>query len=121
MSEAAQGRVAIFGPGTRKLFVALAMLTMVVPLAINLYLPALPEIALVFGVDVPRIQVSLGVFLLGLGLGQFAGAPVADRHGRRATALTGMAIFAIGTAGILFSDSFELFIVLRTLQGMCWA
>ena len=118
MSEAAQGRVAVFGPGTRKLFVALAMLTMVVPLAINLYLPALPEIALVFGVDVPRIQVSLGVFLLGLGLGQFAGAPIADRYGRRSTALTGMAIFAIGTAGILFSDSFEPFIVLRTLQGM---
>jgi len=60
------------------------MLTMVVPLAINLYLPALPEIALGFGVDVPRIQVSVGVFLLGLGLGQFAGAPIADRYGRGA-------------------------------------
>lgn len=94
------------------------MLTMVVPLAINLYLPALPEIALFFGVDVPRIQVSLGVFLLGLGVGQFAGAPVADRCGRRVTALTGMAIFAIGTTGILFSGSVERFFALRTLQGM---
>jgi len=94
------------------------MLTMVVPLAINLYLPALPEIALDFGVDVPRIQVSVGVFLLGLGLGQFAGAPIADRYGRRSTTLTGMAIFAISTSGILFSGSYEPFIVLRTLQGL---
>ena len=94
------------------------MLTMVVPLAINLYLPALPEIALALGVDVPRIQVSLGVFLLGLGLGQFAGAPIADLYGRRSSALTGMAIFAIGTSGILFSGSFEPFIVFRALQGL---
>lgn len=94
------------------------MLTMVVPLAINLYLPALPEIALAFGVDVPRIQVSVGVFLLGLGLGQFAGAPIADRYGRRSTAMTGMAILAIGTTGILFSGSVESFFVLRTLQGL---
>ncbi|MXV95276.1 MAG: multidrug effflux MFS transporter [Gemmatimonadetes bacterium] len=118
MSESAQGHGSVFGPGTRKLFVALAMLTMVVPLAINLYLPALPEIALAFGVDVPGIQVSVGVFLLGLGLGQFAGAPIADRYGRRSTTLTGMAIFAIGTTGILFSGSYEAFIVLRTLQGL---
>lgn len=118
MSEVAQGRGAVLGRGTRRLFVALAMLTMVVPLAINLYLPALPEIALVLGVDVPRIQVSLGVFLLGLGLGQFAGAPIADRYGRRATALSGTAIFGIATTGILFSGSFEQFIALRTLQGM---
>ncbi|MDE2781924.1 MAG: multidrug effflux MFS transporter [Gemmatimonadota bacterium] len=118
MSESAQGHGSVFGPGTRKLFVALAMLTMVVPLAINLYLPALPEIAVAFGVDVPGIQVSVGVFLLGLGLGQFAGAPIADRYGRRSTTLTGMAIFAIGTTGILFSGSYEAFIVLRTLQGL---
>ena len=117
MSESAEGSGAVFGPETRTLFAALAMLTMVVPLAINLYLPALPEIALDFGVDVPRIQISLAVFLLGLGLGQFGGAPIADRHGRRVTALTGMAIFAIGTTGILFSGSFGPFIVLRTLQG----
>ncbi|MCY3610680.1 MAG: multidrug effflux MFS transporter [Gemmatimonadetes bacterium] len=118
MSESGQGRGSVFGPGTRRLFVALAMLTMVVPLAINLYLPALPEIALAFGVGVPRIQLSVGVFLLGLGLGQFAGAPIADRYGRRSTAMTGMAIFAIGTSGILFSESFEPFIVLRTVQGV---
>ncbi len=91
---------------------------MVVPLAINLYLPALPEIALSFGVDVPRIQVSLAVFLLGLGLGQFGGAPVADRYGRRVTALTGTAIFGVATAGVPFSGSVEQFIALRAVQGV---
>lgn len=117
-TESAQGRRAVFGPETRTLFVALAMLTMVVPLAINLYLPALPEIALAFGVDVPRIQVSLAVFLLGLGLGQFGGAPIADRYGRRVTALTGTAIFGVATAGVPFSGSVEQFIALRAVQGV---
>lgn len=91
---------------------------MMVPLAINLYLPALPEIAAVFGVDVPRIQASLGVFLLGLAVGQFGGAPIADRYGRRATALWGTAIFGAATVGILFCASADQFIALRAVQGV---
>ncbi len=118
MSESAQSHGSVLGPGNRTLYAVLAMLTMVVPLAINLYLPALPEIASVFGVDIPRIQVSLAVFLLGLGVGQFGGAPIADRYGRRSTALAGTAIFGVGTVGILFSASAEQFIALRAVQGL---
>lgn len=118
MSNSARACGSVGGSPTRTLPVILAMLTTVVPLAINLYLPALPEIAAVFGVDVPRIQASLGVFLLGLGMGQFCGAPISDRYGRRATALTGTAIFGGSTVGILVCGSADQFIALRVVQGM---
>jgi len=83
-----------------------------------MYLPALPGIAGEFGVDVPRIQVSVGLFLLGLGLGQFVGAPVSDRYGRRPTAFTGVAIFAVSTIGIVLSRTADPFIALRLVQGL---
>ena len=80
---------------TRTLPGVLAALALTAPFAINMYLPALPGIAEEFGVDVPRIQVSVGLFPWRLGLGQFVGAPVSDRYGRRPTAFTGVAVFAV--------------------------
>ena len=116
--ETAPAATSSASPPPRTVPVVLVMLTMLVPLAINLYLPVLPEIAAVFGVGVPRIQVSLGVFLLGLAVGQFGGAPIADRYGRRVTALSGTAIFAAATVGILPSASADQFIALRAVQGV---
>ena len=83
-----------------------------------MYLPALPEISAQFGVDVPRIQLSLPLFLLGLGVGQLAAAPVSDRHGRRPTAFTGAAIFGLATIGILLSQTADRFMAFRLVQGI---
>ncbi|MYE17799.1 MAG: multidrug effflux MFS transporter [Gemmatimonadetes bacterium] len=97
--------------------VVLALLSVFAPLGTNAYLPALSEIGGAFGVDLPRIQLSVAVFLLGLGLGQFCGAPASDRHGRRPTALAGTAIAAASTVGILLCRSADQFIALRLAQG----
>lgn len=95
----------------------LALLSVFAPLGANAYLPALSEIGGAFGVDLPRIQLSVAVFLLGLGLGQFSAAPVSDRHGRRPTALAGTAIAAAATIGILLCRSADQFTALRLAQG----
>ncbi len=91
---------------------------MIAPLTINMYLPALPAIAGAFGVEVTRIQLSVGLFLLGLGLGQFLGAPISDRYGRRPTALAGTAIVILFTSAILLCRSADQFIMLRLAQGV---
>ena len=98
--------------------VVLALLAAMAPLAIDMYLPALPEIGSGFGVDVPRIQLSVGLFFLGLGLGQFCGAPLSDRHGRRPVVFAGMALVAASTIGILLCRSADQFMVLRLAQGV---
>jgi DHA1 family bicyclomycin/chloramphenicol resistance-like MFS transporter len=95
----------------------LALLSATAPLAINMYLPALPEIAVGFGVDVPGIQLSVGLFLLGLGMGQFSGAPLSDRYGRRPTAIAGTALVAISLVGILLCQSADRFMALRLAHG----
>ena len=97
--------------------VVLALLSVIAPLAINTYLPALSEIGSRFGVELSRIQLSVAVFLFGLGLGQLFAAPVSDRYGRRPTALTGTAMVAASTIGILLCRSADQFIALRLVQG----
>ena len=40
------------------------------PLAVDMYLPAMPQIAANLGADISTIQNSLSVFLLGFGLAE---------------------------------------------------
>ena len=114
-----RGQPSVSAGDTAWPFVAvLSALSVATPLALNMYLPALPEISAQFGVDVPRIQLSVPLFLLGLGVGQLAAAPVSDRHGRRPTAVTGVAIFGLATIGILLSQTVDRFMAFRLVQGI---
>ncbi len=97
---------------------ALAALAILSPLALNLYLPALPEIGAWFGVDIQRIELSVGLFLIGLGAGQLIGAPVSDRYGRRPSTMLGLAFFAAPTIFILSSQSADQFVLFRCVQGI---
>ena len=107
------------GPaGTRIPALTLAALTILTPLAVNLYLPALPDIGDWFGVDIQRIEVSVGLFFLGLGAGQLIGAPISDRYGRRPSTMLGLALFVASTIAILLAGSAEQFVAFRFLQGL---
>lgn len=96
----------------------LAALTLLSPLAMNLYMPALPEIAEWFGVAIQRIELSVGLFLIGLGAGQLIGAPISDRYGRRPSTMLGLAFFAAPTILILLSQSADQFVLFRCVQGI---
>lgn len=96
----------------------LAALAILSPLALNLYLPALPDIGAWFGVDIQRIELSVGLFLIGLGAGQLIGAPVSDRYGRRPSTMLGLAFFAAPTIFILPSQSADQFVLFRCAQGI---
>ena len=96
----------------------LAVLAILAPLSINMYLPASPHISEALDVEVPRIQLSLGMFLLGLGLGQGFGAPVSDQYGRKPAAVLGAAVFIVATVGILACRSAGQFTAFRLAQGI---
>lgn len=87
------------------------------PLAVDMYLPAIPQIADDFGTGISTIQNSLSVFLLGFGLGMLVYGPLSDRHGRRPLALFGLSAFALSSLLLMFSPSGWWFLGLRLLQG----
>ena len=61
----------------------LSTLTIMAPLSIDMYLPALPSIAQAFGVGDGPIQLTLTSYFLGFAVGQSFYGPVVDRFGRK--------------------------------------
>ncbi|GAB3721197.1 multidrug effflux MFS transporter [Nocardiopsis oceani] len=96
----------------------LGVLSAIGPLATDLYLPALPEIAGDLGASEARVKLTLTAVMAGLALGQLVVGPLSDRWGRRAPLLAGTAVFTVTTLAIVFVDSAEAFMVLRFLQGL---
>src|SRR5712671_5282781 len=81
------------------------------PLAIDMYLPAMPTIQAEFAVEASRVQHTLSAYLFGLALGQLAFGPIADRYGRKLP-------LTLACAGCALSSSIDSFIALRFLQAL---
>jgi MFS transporter, DHA1 family, multidrug resistance protein len=88
------------------------------PLAVDMYLPAMPQIANNFGTPLSTVQNSLSIFLLGFGAGMLLYGPLADRHGRRPLALLGLLGFCLTSLLLVFCPNATLFLWFRLLQGL---
>jgi DHA1 family bicyclomycin/chloramphenicol resistance-like MFS transporter len=100
------------------LVLALGGLSSFGPLALDLYLPALPQLAEDLHVPDASAQLSLSVCLIGLALGQLLVGPLTDRVGRRRPLLVGVALFAVTAALCALAPSIEVLLVLRLLGGL---
>jgi DHA1 family bicyclomycin/chloramphenicol resistance-like MFS transporter len=88
------------------------------PLALDLYLPALPRLTDDLHASQASAQLSLSVCMIGLAAGQLLVGPVTDRVGRRVPLLVGVALFAV-TAGLCaIAPSIGPLLVLRLLGGL---
>src|SRR5438132_272511 len=88
------------------------------PLAIDMYLPALPTLATEFSVDAARVQHTLSAYLLGLAVGQLAFGPIADRYGRKPPLVGGLVVFTLASVGCLLAGTIGHFVVLRFAQAL---
>jgi DHA1 family bicyclomycin/chloramphenicol resistance-like MFS transporter len=61
----------------------LGLLAMLMPLSIDMYLPALPVISAQFGVPAGSAQMTLSTYILGFAVGQLLYGPMADSLGRK--------------------------------------
>ncbi|GHL34472.1 hypothetical protein ECZU26_52970 [Escherichia coli] len=59
----------------------LGLLAMLMPLSIDMYLPALPVISAQFGVPAGSTQMTLSTYILGFALGQLIYGPMATASG----------------------------------------
>ncbi|MGV3591005.1 MAG: multidrug effflux MFS transporter [Gammaproteobacteria bacterium] len=87
------------------------------PLAVDMYLPAMPQIATSLGADINTIQNSLSVFLLGFGMGMLCFGPFSDRFGRRPMALIGLSGFVLASLLVTLSSTAAMFLLFRFVQG----
>lgn len=106
-----------FSISIRSLILLLAALTAMAPLAIDAYLPALPDMASNFGVSIHDAELSLSLFLAGFALGQIVGGPFSDHFGRRTATGSGISLFCLGTLGIIFSPTMEWVWLFRIVEA----
>jgi DHA1 family bicyclomycin/chloramphenicol resistance-like MFS transporter len=95
----------------------LALLSFVMPLATDMYLPAFPEMAGELGTDASGVQLTLTAFLFGTGLGQLVLGPLSDRYGRRKPILLGTAVCTLATALCAVAPGLGALIALRFVTG----
>ncbi|CCP07784.1 Bicyclomycin resistance protein [Erwinia amylovora MR1] len=100
------------------LVVILGLLAMLMPLSIDMYLPALPQIAREFSVSAGSVQMTLNVYILGFSLGQLIYGPLADSFGRKPVIAIGTLIFAIAAAACAVAQTIEQLIYIRFLHGL---
>ncbi|WP_445375022.1 Bcr/CflA family multidrug efflux MFS transporter [Photorhabdus tasmaniensis] len=99
------------------LILILGLLSMLMPLAIDMYLPSLPTVAEDFGVDSGRVQMTLSSYILGFAIGQMIYGPMADSLGRKPVILGGVIVFALASAACTIAKDIDDFIYMRFLHG----
>jgi len=100
-------------------FLALVTLMMSVNLfATDIYLPALPEMAITFGCSQSEIQFSFTIFLVGLAVCQLITGGLTDRFGRKTVALLGFSIFTICSLLCAGANSLTELNVYRLMQAI---
>src|SRR3954453_12878750 len=105
--------------GFPEFVIVIASIMALNPLAMDMMLPALPNIASAFNItSINRPQMVLSVFLVGFGLGQFVMGPLSDRFGRRPILLAGMVVYCAASLLAIIAPSFETLLLARVLQGV---
>lgn len=91
--------------------------SMTAPLAVDMFLPSMPDMAAEFEAPTSTIQLAVTLFLLSFAASQLLYGPVSDRFGRRPALIAGMLLFIAGGALSLFAWSAEALILGRVVQG----
>jgi len=86
-------------------------------LAIDIYVPALPEMANFFQTSPQAIQTSVTAYLMAYAFGQLIFGPLADAYGRKRILALGLSIFTLGCLLSLVATNLETFVLARCLQG----
>lgn len=103
------------------MFIALGAIGTLTPLAIDMYLPAMPAIAKDLGVSAGAVQVTLTAYTAGFAIGQLIHGPLADSYGRRPIMIVGTLCFALaGVLSALSQGIIELTWI-RAAQGFAGA
>ncbi|WP_202819727.1 multidrug efflux MFS transporter EmrD [Thaumasiovibrio subtropicus] len=103
--------------GMAKLLFLVILMAGVGQMTQTMYVPAIGEMASVFGVPVGQLQAVMAAYLTSYGLTQFIYGPLSDRFGRKPVLMLGMAIFLCGSVLAISVNDFTLFLVASFIQG----
>lgn len=101
--------------------ITLGLLAALGPLCIDLYLPALPELATDLNTPTATAQLSLTAGLLGLGLGQLFFGPLSDKFGRIRPLLLSLVLLLVASIGCALAQDIHQLLLARLFEGLSGA
>jgi DHA1 family bicyclomycin/chloramphenicol resistance-like MFS transporter len=96
----------------------LGALSVVSPFAIDMYLPAFPDLAAEFRVPSTTVALTLSSYFIGLALGQVVYGPLLDRFGRKRPLVVGLGLFVATSVGCAFATDVYTLVALRFVQAL---
>lgn len=103
---------------SRFYIVFLAVLASLGPIAIDAYLPMIPNIAEYYQTNIITVNLTMSTFLVGVGGGQFFGGALSDQFGRKCVGLIGLGVFSLASLCIVFAPSIYAVQGLRFIQAL---
>lgn len=100
------------------LLALLMTMTAVGSLQLNMLVPAVPRLAVVFATSADVVQMTISLYVLGLAIAQLVTGPLSDRFGRRPVLLWGFALAACASLAAIAMTSAAGLIVTRFLQAI---
>lgn len=99
-------------------FFILVAVSAIGPLALNIFMPSMPGLQATFGVSYGTVQLTLTLYLIGLGVCQLFYGPLSDRYGRRPLLLAGLTLFVIASIASALATTIETLIAARLVQAL---
>ncbi|WP_323010150.1 multidrug effflux MFS transporter [Paracoccus sp. (in: a-proteobacteria)] len=96
----------------------LGLLSAVGPFAIDMYLPALPQVASDLGTTEAGAALTLTSYFIVFGFAQMIYGPMSDAVGRKKPLVIGVAIFLVATVAASLAPTIGWLIAARAVQGL---
>lgn len=100
-----------------RITVLLGIMTGLGPATVDMYLPALPQLADEFLTSTSSVQATLTGSLLGMAAGQLVIGPLSDSMGRRRPMMVGVSVHVLSSLAMIAAPSISVLMALRVLQG----
>jgi DHA1 family bicyclomycin/chloramphenicol resistance-like MFS transporter len=98
--------------------VVLGAITLIGPLTIHLFLPALPEVKQEFGASDSLVQLTFSIVLVTMAVATPIYGSLSDRYGRRPVLLGGFVLFLIGSLISAVATNLGILLVGRLIQAV---
>lgn len=101
-----------------RILIVLSTLLGFASISTDLYLPALPSMAVALGASQGALELTISGYLIGFSVGQLLWGPVSDRYGRRGPLALGLVVFVVGSFGCAISTGAFEMIGWRVVQSI---